>query len=122
MVDYSKMAVHMTADDYDPSTQYDAVLTEEALREQAEEKIKASAKPVPKPAAPAAKAPAAAPAQNAPKQEAPKPVSPAAPKPEAPKSEEAAPQAPKKTAMDIMREAKEAAAKKNNDNVKGDEK
>ena len=32
----------MTADDYDPSTQYDAVLTEEALRQQAEEKIKAT--------------------------------------------------------------------------------
>ncbi len=61
-VDYSKMAIHMTADDYDPSNQYDAVLTEEALRQQAEEKIKASAKP----AAPAPKpAPAAAPAQAA---------------------------------------------------------
>ena len=58
-VDYSKMAVHMTADDYDPSTQYDAVLTEEALREQAEEKIKATAKPAPKPVAPAPAAPAA---------------------------------------------------------------
>ena len=66
-VDYSKMAIHMTADDYDPSTQYDAVLTEEALRQQAEEKIKATAKPVPKPAAPAAApkpAPAPAPAAN----------------------------------------------------------
>ena len=63
-VDYSKMAIHMTADDYDPSNQYDAVLTEEALRQQAEEKIKASAKP----AAPAPKpaAPAGAPAQAAP--------------------------------------------------------
>lgn len=77
-VDYSKMAVHMTADDYDPSTQYDAVLTEEALRQQAEEKIKASAKPaIPaaKPVAPAAAAPAqaansaAAPAANAQKGE-----------------------------------------------------
>ena len=57
----------MTADDYDPSTQYDAVLTEEALRQQAEEKIKASAKPVvpaAKPAAPAPKAPAPAAANN----------------------------------------------------------
>ena len=66
-VDYSKIAIHTTADDYDPSNQYDAVLTEEALRQQAEEKIKASAKPAPKPAAAAApKAPAAnaaAPAQ-----------------------------------------------------------
>ena len=67
-VDYSKMAIHMTADDYDPTNQYDAVLTEEALRQQAEEKIKASAKPAApaaKPAAPAAKpaAPAAAPVQ-----------------------------------------------------------
>lgn len=61
MVDYSKMAVHMTADDYDPSTQYDEVLTEEALREQAEEKIKSTAKP----AAPAANAQAAAPAAQA---------------------------------------------------------
>ena len=67
MVDYSKMAVHMTADDYDPSTQYDEVLTEEALREQAEEKIKSTAKPAPapKPAAPAANAQAAAPAAQA---------------------------------------------------------
>ena len=69
-VDYSKMAIHMTADDYDPTNQYDAVLTEEALREQAEEKIKASAKPAApaKPTAPAANAaPAkpAAPAANA---------------------------------------------------------
>ena len=68
-VDYSKMAVHMTADDYDPTNQYDAVLTEEALRQQAEEKIKASAKPPvpPKPAAPAAApaAQAAKPAQTA---------------------------------------------------------
>ena len=60
-VDYHKMAVHMTEDDYDPATQYDAVLTEEALREQAEAKIKATAKPAPKPpvqaAAPAADAP-----------------------------------------------------------------
>ncbi len=66
-VDYSKMSIHMTADDYDPSTQYDAVLTEEALRQQAEEKIKASAKPAPKPAAPAANAAPkpAAPAANA---------------------------------------------------------
>ncbi len=63
-VDYSKMAVHMTEEDYNPADQYDAVLTEEALREQAEEKIKASAKPVPKPAAPAA-AQNAAPAANA---------------------------------------------------------
>ena len=55
-VDYSKMAIHMTADDYDPSTQYDAVLTEEALRQQAEEKIKATNKPAPKPVAPAAPA------------------------------------------------------------------
>ena len=55
-VDYSKMAVHMTEEDYNPADQYDAVLTEEALREQAEEKIKASAKPTPKPAAPAAAA------------------------------------------------------------------
>ena len=66
-VDYSKIAIHTTADDYDPSNQYDAVLTEEALRQQAEEKIKASAKPAPKPAVAAApKAPAAnaaAPAQ-----------------------------------------------------------
>ena len=62
-VDYSKMAVHMTEEDYNPADQYDAVLTEEALREQAEEKIKASAKPVPKPAAPAA-AQNAAPAAN----------------------------------------------------------
>ncbi|WP_022778523.1 NADH-quinone oxidoreductase subunit B family protein [Butyrivibrio sp. AE3009] len=66
-VDYSKIAIHTTADDYDPSNQYDAVLTEEALRQQAEEKIKASAKPAPKPAAAVApKAPAAnaaAPAQ-----------------------------------------------------------
>ena len=53
-VDYSKMAVHMTEEDYNPADQYDAVLTEEALREQAEEKIKASTKPVPKPVAPAA--------------------------------------------------------------------
>ena len=67
-VDYSKMAIHMTADDYDPSTQYDAVLTEEALRQQAEEKIKATAKPAPKPAAPAA------PAQAAPKAAAPAPA------------------------------------------------
>ena len=60
-VDYSKIAIHMTADDYDPNNQYDAVLTEEALRQQAEEKIKASAKPAPKPAPAAApKAPAAA--------------------------------------------------------------
>ncbi len=59
-VDYSKIAIHMTADDYDPSNQYDAVLTEEALRQQAEEKIKATSKPAPKPAAPAqAAAPAA---------------------------------------------------------------
>ncbi len=71
-VDYSKISIHMTADDYDPSNQYDAVLTEEALRQQAEEKIKASAKPAPKPAAPAAAKPApaananaAAPAANA---------------------------------------------------------
>ena len=65
-VDYSKIAVHMTADDYDPTNQYDAVLTEEALRQQAEEKIKATAKPAPKPA-PAAPAQAkpAAPAQPA---------------------------------------------------------
>ena len=63
-VDYSKMAVHMTEEDYNPADQYDAVLTEEALREQAEEKIKASAKPAPKPAAPAA-AQNAAPASNA---------------------------------------------------------
>ncbi len=66
-VDYSKMSIHMTADDYDPSNQYDAVLTEEALRQQAEEKIKASAKPAPKPApaaAPAKPAPNAAPAQG----------------------------------------------------------
>lgn len=62
-VDYSKMAVHMTEEDYNPADQYDAVLTEEALREQAEEKIKASAKPVPKPAAPVA-AQNAAPAAN----------------------------------------------------------
>ena len=55
------MAVHMTADDYDPSTQYDAVLTEEALRQQAEEKIKASAKPAAPAAKPAAPAAAAAP-------------------------------------------------------------
>ena len=55
-VDYSKMAIHMTADDYDPTDQYDEVLTEEALRQQAEEKIKASAKPAPKPAAPAVNA------------------------------------------------------------------
>jgi ech hydrogenase subunit C len=71
-VDYSKMAIHMTADDYDPSTQYDAVLTEEALRQQAEEKIKASAKPV---------APAAKPAANAvaaPKPAAANPAAPAA--------------------------------------------
>lgn len=61
-VDYSKMAIHMTADDYDPSNQYDAVLTEEALRQQAEEKIKATSKPAPKPAAPAQ---AAAPATGA---------------------------------------------------------
>ncbi|WP_022767209.1 NADH-quinone oxidoreductase subunit B family protein [Butyrivibrio sp. NC2007] len=67
-VDYSKMAIHMTADDYDPSTQYDAVLTEEALRQQAEEKIKATAKPAPKPVAPAA------PAQAAPKAAAPAPT------------------------------------------------
>jgi ech hydrogenase subunit C len=67
-VDYSKMAIHMTADDYDPTDQYDAVLTEEALREQAEEKIKATSKP----AAPAAKP--AAPAANA----AAKPAAPAA--------------------------------------------
>ena len=38
-VDYHKVAVHMTEEDYDPETQYDAVLTEEALRQQAEEKI-----------------------------------------------------------------------------------
>ena len=63
-VDYSKMAVHMTEEDYNPADQYDAVLTEEALREQAEEKIKASSKPVPKSAAPAA-AQNAAPAANA---------------------------------------------------------
>lgn len=63
-VDYSKMAVHMTEEDYNPADQYDAVLTEEALREQAEEKIKASSKPVPKPAAPAA-AQNVAPAANA---------------------------------------------------------
>ena len=62
-VDYSKMAVHMTEEDYNPADQYDAVLTEEALREQAEEKIKASTKPVPKPAAPAA-AQNAAPSAN----------------------------------------------------------
>ncbi len=73
-VDYSKMAVHMTADDYDPSTQYDAVLTEEALRQQAEEKIKASAKPV---------APAAKPAAPAPKAPAPKAPAPAAAAPAA---------------------------------------
>ena len=67
-VDYSKMAIHMTADDYDPSNQYDAVLTEEALRQQAEEKIKATAKPAPKPAAPTTNAanPAAAPKPAAP--------------------------------------------------------
>ena len=59
-VDYHKMAVHMTEDDYDPATQYDAVLTEEALREQAEAKIKATAKPAPKPPVQAA-APAADP-------------------------------------------------------------
>lgn len=64
-VDYSKMAVHMTADDYDPSTQYDAILTEEALREQAEEKMKSTAKPAPKPAAPAAPAGNAAATQAA---------------------------------------------------------
>ena len=69
-VDYSKMAVHMTADDYDPSTQYDAVLTEEALRQQAEEKIKASAKPAIPAAAPAQAAnSAAAPAATAEKGE-----------------------------------------------------
>jgi ech hydrogenase subunit C len=67
-VDYSKMAIHMTADDYDPSNQYDAVLTEEALRQQAEEKIKATAKPAPKPAAPTA---------NAANPTAPKPATPA---------------------------------------------
>ena len=60
-VDYHKMAVHTTEEDYDPETQYDAVLTEEALRQQAEEKIRATAKPAPKPpvqnAAPAAETP-----------------------------------------------------------------
>ena len=60
-VDYHKVAVHMTEEDYDPETQYDAVLTEEALRQQAEEKIRATAKPAPKPsvqnAAPAAETP-----------------------------------------------------------------
>ncbi|WP_026490830.1 MULTISPECIES: NADH-quinone oxidoreductase subunit B family protein [unclassified Butyrivibrio] len=55
-VDYSKIAVRMKAEDYDPATQYDAVLTEEALREQAEAKIAQTAKPAPKPAAPAAAA------------------------------------------------------------------
>ena len=37
-VDYSHIAVHMKEEDYDPTTQYDAVLTEEALRQQAEAK------------------------------------------------------------------------------------
>ena len=60
----SKVGVHMTEEDYNPADQYDAVLTEEALRQQAEEKIKASAKPAPKPAAPAAAAQGAAPAAN----------------------------------------------------------
>ncbi|MCR5343855.1 MAG: NADH-quinone oxidoreductase subunit NuoB [Butyrivibrio sp.] len=55
-VDYSKIAVRMKAEDYDPATQYDAVLTEEALREQAEAKIAQTAKPAPKPATPAAAA------------------------------------------------------------------
>lgn len=55
-VDYSKIAVRMKAEDYDPATQYDAVLTEEALREQAEAKIAQTAKLAPKPAAPAAAA------------------------------------------------------------------
>ena len=64
-VDYSKIAIHMTADDYDPTNQYDAVLTEEALREQAEEKIKASNKPTPKPAAPVQPKPAAPNAESA---------------------------------------------------------
>ena len=48
-VDYRQMAVHMTEDDYDEATQYDAVLTEEALRQQAEEKIHANSKAVSKP-------------------------------------------------------------------------
>jgi ech hydrogenase subunit C len=65
-VDYSKMAIHMTADDYDPTDQYDAVLTEEALRQQAEEKIKASSKPAAPAAKPAAPAGGAAPAAKAP--------------------------------------------------------
>ncbi|MBE5828628.1 MAG: NADH-quinone oxidoreductase subunit NuoB [Butyrivibrio sp.] len=69
-VDYSKMAIHMTADDYDPGNQYDAVLTEEALRQQAEEKIKASAKPV----VPAAAAKPANPAPAAPKPANPAPA------------------------------------------------
>ncbi len=69
-VDYSKIAVRMKAEDYDPATQYDAVLTEEALREQAEEKMAQTAKPAPKPAAPAAgAAPAANNAAAAPKKD-----------------------------------------------------
>ena len=71
-VDYSKIAVRMKAEDYDPTTQYDAVLTEEALREQAEAKIAQTNKPAPKPASPAANAQNAAPAANAQPAAAPK--------------------------------------------------
>lgn len=38
-VDYSQIAVHTREEDYDPTTQYDEVLTEEALRQQAEAKM-----------------------------------------------------------------------------------
>lgn len=44
-VDYSHIAVHMKEEDYDPTTQYDEVLTEEALRQQAEAKIQQPVKP-----------------------------------------------------------------------------
>ncbi len=64
-VDYSRLAIHTKEEDYDPETQYDAVLTEEALRELAEEKIAQTNKPAPKPAAPAAPAPAAAAKEDA---------------------------------------------------------
>ncbi len=77
-VDYSKIAVRMKAEDYDPTTQYDEVLTEEALREQAEQKIAQVNKPAAKPAAPAANNAAAKPAAPAANNAAAKPAAPAA--------------------------------------------
>ena len=38
-VDYSQIAVHTREEDYDPTNQYDEILTEEALRQQAEAKM-----------------------------------------------------------------------------------